>query len=311
LKTKVARRALVSAAENNVRCRHRWCVLKIPLLKCESLFELPEKRRKTCTCRAVSYGPIAAIWPESDSAEQYQRILHCSLHSERCEKKNRSDVISLIWVIYPFSPTLTYYYNIAILLAIVLVAHCRLKSVLSFVSNACEWLCCMVNASLLQRCDSLLSSNAISGTIPNTISTLNNLIAINLGGNSFSGALPSTIGLLGQLESLFLHHNFFSGVLPNAFGGLIKLKDLQIHRNSLRGPLPGMAFGGMVQLTSFIANNNSFDGTLPIQLRFHNNLRSLDLTFNRFLGSLAALPRNVTSCVVQVASDSNCFVRQQ
>jgi hypothetical protein len=65
----------------------------------------------------------------------------------------------------------------------------------------------------------------------------------------------------------------------------------------------------MLRLTSFMANNNSFDSTLPIQLRFHTNLRSLDLTFNRFLGSLASLPRNVTSCVVQVAADSNCFVR--
>lgn len=156
----------------------------------------------------------------------------------------------------------------------------------------------------------LSSNNGISGTLPYTISSLVNLVAVNLGGNSFSGTVPTTFGRFQLLDALYLHHNFFSGGLPNTFAGLTRLKDLQIHRNALSGPLPGIAFGGMGRLTSFMANNNTFDGTLPIQLQFHTSLRSLDLTFNRFLGSLVSVPRNVTTCAVQVASDSNCFVRK-
>jgi Leucine-rich repeat (LRR) protein len=135
------------------------------------------------------------------------------------------------------------------------------------------------------------------------------MVALNLGGNSFSGTLPSAIGLFRELDALFLHFNNFGGTIPSSFVALTKLKALYLNSNQLRGTLPGQLVGALTRLTTLLLNNNAFNGTLPLEIRLLVSLRELDISFNRFYGTISQIPATVQMCTAQLNGDTNCFVR--
>ena len=65
-----------------------------------------------------------------------------------------------------------------------------------------------------------LSSNNLSGEIPEEITTLDALVNLNLSQNRFSGVVPNKIGEMQSLESLDLSRNNLSREIPASLSSL-------------------------------------------------------------------------------------------
>ncbi|XP_021288645.1 LRR receptor-like serine/threonine-protein kinase GSO2 [Herrania umbratica] len=83
-----------------------------------------------------------------------------------------------------------------------------------------------------------LSSNKLTGEIPEEISSLQELIALNLSRNFLTGQIPRKIGQLGQLQSLDLSRNKISGSIPPSLSELTFLGSLDLSYNYLSGKIP-------------------------------------------------------------------------
>ncbi|KAH9667871.1 protein kinase domain-containing protein [Citrus sinensis] len=146
----------------------------------------------------------------------------------------------------------------------------------------------------------------ISGSIPEEISNLTNLIAIYLGRNKLNGSIPIALGKLKKLQLLSLEDNQLEGSIPDNLCGLAALFQLDLGGNKLCGFIPACSgnltnlrklYLGSNQLTSIPStlwnlkdilhlnlSSNSFTGPLPLKIGNFNVLIQLDLSMNNFSG---------------------------
>jgi len=103
------------------------------------------------------------------------------------------------------------------------------------------------NLGLLRVID--FSGNNLSGEIPEEITGLLELVALNLSGNNLTGVIPQKIGQLKLLESLDLSRNHFYGTIPSTMAVLNFLSCLNVSYNNLSGKIPSST-----QLQSFDAS---------------------------------------------------------
>ncbi|XP_076887888.1 putative inactive receptor kinase At5g10020 [Bidens hawaiensis] len=146
-----------------------------------------------------------------------------------------------------------------------------------------------------------LSRNGFSGSIPKINST--SLITLNLSSNELSGSLPPSLGncqivdlsnnLLkddisvfetwtSPLQVLDLSSNQLTGNFTNLshFNGLISLN---LGNNSLKGSIPSIQIPNLLFLD---LKRNELDGPIPPGLFTSMTLTHLDLSNNRFTGSI-------------------------
>ncbi|KAI8541433.1 hypothetical protein RHMOL_Rhmol08G0060200 [Rhododendron molle] len=83
-----------------------------------------------------------------------------------------------------------------------------------------------------------LSSNGITGEIPEGLTNLFGLLNLNLSGNYLTGRIPEKIGDLKQLESLDLSRNKLFGSIPQSLSTLTYLALLNLSYNNLSGRIP-------------------------------------------------------------------------
>ncbi|KAL5549027.1 hypothetical protein UlMin_004258 [Ulmus minor] len=83
-----------------------------------------------------------------------------------------------------------------------------------------------------------LSSNKLTGHIPDELTTLVGLLGLNLSHNNLSGSIPRNIGNITSLESLDLSDNHLSGTIPNSMSILTSLSYLNLSHNKLSGRIP-------------------------------------------------------------------------
>ncbi|KAM3220867.1 putative LRR receptor-like serine/threonine-protein kinase [Capsicum annuum] len=83
-----------------------------------------------------------------------------------------------------------------------------------------------------------LSSNFVTGKIPEKISLLSGIPFLNLSHNNLSGTIPKTIGEMISLESLDLSYNHFTGEIPMTLTLLDFLQHLNMSYNNLSGKIP-------------------------------------------------------------------------
>ncbi|KAF8657050.1 hypothetical protein HU200_060387 [Digitaria exilis] len=83
-----------------------------------------------------------------------------------------------------------------------------------------------------------LSSNNLSGEIPEEITTLDALVNLNLSCNNFSGVIPNKIEQMQSLEALDLSRNRLSGEIPTTMSNLTFLSYLDLSYNNLTGTIP-------------------------------------------------------------------------
>ena len=100
--------------------------------------------------------------------------------------------------------------------------------------------------------------NNLSGTLPNSLSNMQNLIGLFLNSNGLSGAIPSLT--TPNLKDLWLGANPFTGAIPNF--NLPKLETLWFNNNtSITGPLPDFNLPNLKNLVIF--SLPSLTGTIP------------------------------------------------
>lgn len=83
-----------------------------------------------------------------------------------------------------------------------------------------------------------ISSNYLSGEIPESITSMIRLISLNLSRNNLTGVLPNNFGQLTILESLDLSRNQLSGNIPASLSRLTFLSVLDLSYNNLSGRIP-------------------------------------------------------------------------
>ncbi|KAL4012346.1 hypothetical protein IC575_029446 [Cucumis melo] len=83
-----------------------------------------------------------------------------------------------------------------------------------------------------------LSMNKLSGEIPNEITKLIHLCALNLSWNALVGTIPENIGAMKTLETLDLSQNHLSGRIPDSLASLNFLTHLNMSFNNLTGKIP-------------------------------------------------------------------------
>lgn len=83
-----------------------------------------------------------------------------------------------------------------------------------------------------------LSSNFLTGGIPEDIVSLGGLVNLNLSRNHLSGQIPYKIGAMRMLASLDLSENKLYGEIPASLSSLTFLSYLNLSYNSLTGRIP-------------------------------------------------------------------------
>ncbi|KAL7594340.1 hypothetical protein Lser_V15G28707 [Lactuca serriola] len=128
-----------------------------------------------------------------------------------------------------------------------------------------------------------LSSNRFYGPIPNVPSALSTL---SLSRNKFSGGIAFICQIVdGFLEFLDLSHNSLTGQLPDCLWLFKELQVLNLGHNHLFGRLPP-SIGSLIQLKMLYLYKNNFSGELPFSLKNCTSLKSLNLGANKFSGNV-------------------------
>ncbi|KAJ9553367.1 hypothetical protein OSB04_017412 [Centaurea solstitialis] len=91
-----------------------------------------------------------------------------------------------------------------------------------------------------------LGFNNLAGQIPNELTDLHELLALNLSKNELLGEFPRKIGEMKKLLTLDLSRNNFSGAIPLSMSQMASLNYLDMSHNSLSGRIPSST-----QLQSF------------------------------------------------------------
>eukprot|EP00775_Hariotina_reticulata_P008472 gene8472-8655_t len=137
--------------------------------------------------------------------------------------------------------------------------------------------------SLLDNVD--LAGGGISGTIPAGLSTLPDLIELNLGLNRLTGTLPSPVCLEGEskLQVFIVRSNFLEGSCQG-LAACPQLRYLDVALNSLTGHLP--ASPAWQSLALYLASSNGFEGNVPLSLFSLPFLTWLDISSNKLTGGV-------------------------
>ncbi|KAH7538401.1 hypothetical protein FEM48_Zijuj03G0195600 [Ziziphus jujuba var. spinosa] len=99
-----------------------------------------------------------------------------------------------------------------------------------------------------------LSSNKLTGEIPQQLTALQGLISLNLSRNFLKGRIPDSIGNMVWLESLDFARNQLSGVIPPSLSSLTFLSYLNLSYNNLSGKVPSSTQLQSFNASSFIGN---------------------------------------------------------
>ncbi|XP_074282165.1 receptor-like protein EIX2 isoform X2 [Silene latifolia] len=105
-----------------------------------------------------------------------------------------------------------------------------------------------------------LSSNYLVGTIPEELTNIYALFALNLSYNHLTGYIPENIGNLKKVESLDLSNNHLSGTIPQSLSSISWLSKLNLSNNHLHGPIPAGRQLQTLDDPSIYANNSGLCG---------------------------------------------------
>ncbi|XP_021821645.1 LRR receptor-like serine/threonine-protein kinase GSO1, partial [Prunus avium] len=153
---------------------------------------------------------------------------------------------------------------------------------------------CGIKASNLTLLD--LTSNHVSGELPDCWTHLENLVFLGLCGNGFFGKIPTTLGNLYSLETLKFKHNRFVGELPSSLMNCKHLKVIDAAENQLSGLIPGWLGFELPKLVILILRSNRFYGRIPLQLCNLTHVHILDLSIN-ISGTMPKCLSNLTALV--------------
>ncbi|PRP89798.1 putative LRR receptor-like serine/threonine-protein kinase [Planoprotostelium fungivorum] len=149
------------------------------------------------------------------------------------------------------------------------------------------------------------SVNQFYGEIPD-LSASTSLESFQIGYNSFVGTFPEWVTRMQNMSSIMIGPNLLSGQLPSSISNMKKLVTCDVVGSGFDGPLPDIwdqlpnisemfLFSNRYCLAifalfdSFFSSSdvNSFNGTIPESLYRSHSLTYLQLTSNRFTGTIS------------------------
>lgn len=143
-----------------------------------------------------------------------------------------------------------------------------------------------------------LSSNKLTGTLPNETSQFLRLMSFKASNNLLTGELPLVLGTYPEINVIDLSHNQIYGTLPLTLFTTLRLMDLNLSGNSFTGniPFPHAATSQSsgvpslptqnLSLVSLDLSNNSLSGLLPQNIGIMSQLRLLDIARNNISGQI-------------------------
>ncbi|GLU19493.1 hypothetical protein SLE2022_357420 [Rubroshorea leprosula] len=153
-------------------------------------------------------------------------------------------------------------------------------------------LCAMTGMSL-EFLD--LSSNQLSGKLPNCRMHWSSLQILNLANNRFFGKIPSFVGSLSLIETFDLQNNNLSGKIPRSLRDCSKLQFLGLSNNSLSGMIPSWIGERSNSLNFLLLKSNHFGGEIPLEICWLTNILLLDLSCNNLSGHIPRCIGNLTA----------------
>jgi len=105
-----------------------------------------------------------------------------------------------------------------------------------------------------------ISTNKLTGSIPDSIGELSNLFYFNLTKNAFGGTIPAALGGIAPLQSLDMANNLLTGSIPSEFAALTMLAIFDVGNNSLSGPIPESTQLQSLGNSSFLPGNDDLCG---------------------------------------------------
>uniref|UniRef100_A0A0E0NBW4 non-specific serine/threonine protein kinase n=1 Tax=Oryza rufipogon TaxID=4529 RepID=A0A0E0NBW4_ORYRU len=170
------------------------------------------------------------------------------------------------------------------------------------------------NITALNLVEIDVSSNELTGMIPDGFGKITNLTLLFLYFNKLNGSIPPSIGLLPKLTDIRLFNNMLSGSLPPELGKHSPLGNLEVSNNNLSGELPeGLCFNR--KLYDIVVFNNSFSGKLPSSLDGCYLLNNLMMYNNNFSGEFpkslwSVVTNQLSTVMIQNNSFSGTFPKQ-
>ena len=98
--------------------------------------------------------------------------------------------------------------------------------------------------------------------------------------NTKLNKIPEQVESLKELTHLHLGANIFYGTFPNYMNTFKMLQSLDLSYNEFDGEIPDI-FGELADLAILLLNNNQFTGKIPKSLVNLDNIKHLDLSYNK------------------------------
>ena len=107
--------------------------------------------------------------------------------------------------------------------------------------------------------------NEISGTIPDFLTDMPNLVHVCLAKNLFTGSISDSLYEIKSLRSLLLNRNSLDGTISSKIEQLLELRVADFSGNVLSGNVP-TELEKLTALNTLKLHDNDFNGTVPVPL---------------------------------------------
>ncbi|KAL0802779.1 hypothetical protein Bca101_057955 [Brassica carinata] len=141
----------------------------------------------------------------------------------------------------------------------------------------------------------VMESNLFTGSLPQDVGRLQNLVLLTFGNNKLSGQLPQTLGNCLSIKDIFLQGNSFGGSIPD-LSGFLGVESVDLSNNNLSGSIPRY-FANISSLQLLNLSINNFEGNVPIEGVFQNASKVLVFGNKNLCGGIREL--QLKPCLVE------------
>ncbi|KAJ3694387.1 hypothetical protein LUZ60_009867 [Juncus effusus] len=158
-----------------------------------------------------------------------------------------------------------------------------------------HYICGLISLEMLD-----LSRNNIHGELPHCWP--NSLQVVNLGSNKITGTIPNSIRSLNMLSVLQLNNNSLTGLFPSSIQFCKNLSIIDLGENEFYGQIPEWLGEILPNLNILRLRSNLFHGNIPSQVVHLTNLQVLDLANNNLSGSI---PQNMDKLMAMTSPNQD------
>ncbi|KAG8367600.1 hypothetical protein BUALT_Bualt16G0089200 [Buddleja alternifolia] len=149
--------------------------------------------------------------------------------------------------------------------------------------------------------------SARQGNLPDCWENFVNLNVMRLSSNMLSGIIPNSIGGAYSLQWLHLNNNSLTGQFPYSLKNCTSLYLLDVGGNKLSGNLPDWIGKYLTDLKFLILRNNEFYGVIPSEFCQLSQLQVMDFAHNKLTENIPHCIGNFSSMVMKNISDNGTW----